>query len=85
MSKFEINRMKLIRAILRFRSSFLAPMSKENNIWILKPAQYENMIGWISGYFFNKSISVQVNAVQKDAVNLSNTKWRKVVKFLGVS
>ena len=37
MSKFEINRMtiELIRAILRFRSSFLAPMSKENNIQIL--------------------------------------------------
>ena len=37
MSKFEINRMtiELIRAILRFHSSFLAPMSKENNIQIL--------------------------------------------------
>jgi hypothetical protein len=37
MSKFEINRMtiELIRAILRFRSSFLLPMSKENNIQIL--------------------------------------------------
>ena len=37
MSKFEINRMtiELIRAILRFRSSFLLPMSKENNIRIL--------------------------------------------------
>ena len=36
MSKFEINRMtiELIRAILRFRSSFLLPMSKENNIQI---------------------------------------------------
>ena len=37
MSKFEINRMtiELIRAILRFRSSFLAPMLKEHNIQIL--------------------------------------------------
>jgi hypothetical protein len=37
MLKFEINRMtiELIRAILRFRSSFLLPMSKENNIRIL--------------------------------------------------
>jgi hypothetical protein len=37
MSKFEINRMtiELIRAILRFRSSFLAPMSKENNLFSL--------------------------------------------------
>jgi hypothetical protein len=34
MSKFEINRItkELIRAILRFRSSFLAPKLKENNI-----------------------------------------------------
>ena len=40
MSKFEINRMtkKLIRAILRFRSSFLAPMSKENIIQIRNEA-----------------------------------------------
>ena len=38
MSKFKINRMtiELIRAILRFRSSFLAPMSKENNIQLRK-------------------------------------------------
>ena len=37
MSKFEKNRItiELIRAILRFRSSFLAPMSKENSIQIL--------------------------------------------------
>ena len=37
MSKFEINCMtiELIRAILNFRSSFLAPMSKENSIQIL--------------------------------------------------
>ena len=37
MSEFKINRMtiELIRAILRFRSSFLLPMSKENNIQIL--------------------------------------------------
>jgi hypothetical protein len=36
MSKFEINRItkELIRAILRFRSSFLAPTLKENNIQI---------------------------------------------------
>ena len=35
MLKFEINRMtiELIRAILRFRSSFLAPKLKENNIF----------------------------------------------------
>ena len=37
MLKFEINRItkELIRAILRFRSSFLLPMSKENNIQII--------------------------------------------------
>ena len=37
MSKFEINRIikELIKAILRFRSSFLAPKLKENNIQIL--------------------------------------------------
>ena len=37
MSKFEINRMtiELIRAILRFRSSFLVPKRTENNIQIL--------------------------------------------------
>ncbi len=37
MSKFEINRMtkELIRAILRFRSSFLPPKREENNIQIL--------------------------------------------------
>ena len=36
MSKFEINRMtiELIRAILRFHSSFLLPMSKENNMQV---------------------------------------------------
>ena len=37
MSKFEINRMtiELIRAILRFRSSFLPPKLSPNNIQIL--------------------------------------------------
>ena len=36
-SKFEINRItrKLIRAILRFRSSFLPPKCSQNNIQIL--------------------------------------------------
>ena len=37
MSKFKINRItrKLIRAILRFRSTFLPPKLKPNNIQIL--------------------------------------------------
>ena len=37
MSKFEINRIiiELIRAILRFRFTSLAPKWRENNIWIL--------------------------------------------------
>ena len=52
MLKFEINRMtiELIRAILRFRSSFLAPMSKENNIQIYVSRHDSHEGVWPSPY-----------------------------------
>jgi hypothetical protein len=45
MSKFEINRItiELIRAILRFRSSFLPPKREQNNIQIGGRKEKQNL------------------------------------------